>query len=500
MTDNSPHWGITFYGVLYACGTAVPIDTKLKFHTIHAILEHADCNWIFVSKTLHQLLLEALSGSRLRPAIFIIDDQSTQFLSPVPQGETQIPSHVTEKPSADDLALLLYTSGTTAEPKGVMLTHGNIASNVESVCSLFPFSRVDRFFAVLPLCHTYAITADFLIPLYIGATITYLGTPIGPTLVEEMHENNTTVFITVPAILEVILHGILHKIRSSAQHKRILFKIMKSLSMLGQHLHIPLSRILFKKLRNKLSPNLRLFVSGGAPLAPQIIQYFALFGIPIYQGYGLTETSPILNVNYPGQNVIGSVGKAIPGVQIKIVDAEIVARGPNIMKGYYNNKAATEEVIKGGWFHTGDLGYIDRNGFLFISGRAKNLIVSRGGKNIYPEEIESEINQSPLIKESCVLGLLRERKDHGSDEQVYVLVIPNYEYLIANEISTDSEHLQVLVSQSIRAVNNRLADYKHITSFEIWEEFPKTTTQKIKRSEIKKILLQKQSSNHPTTS
>jgi long-chain acyl-CoA synthetase len=242
-----------------------------------------------------------------------------------------------------------------------------------------------------------------------------------------------------------------------------------------------------------MSPRLKFFISGGAPIDPKMILEFSFLGIPIYQGYGLTETSPILTVNTPSQNQIGSVGRPIPGVQIKIEKGEILARGTNIMKGYYKNPEATSEVLKNGWFYTGDLGFFDSKGFLHISGRLKNVIVTRGGKNVYPEEVEEELLISHWIKEVCIIGLKKESKGFSGDEQVYAIIVPNQEALEAAQAQTPESAIQaeVKISDEIKLANTRLADYKRIRGFEIWDELPKTTTLKIKRKEILEILQQK---------
>jgi long-chain acyl-CoA synthetase len=500
ITENSPYWGMAFFGILWAGGAVVPIDNKLKEHSILNIVEHSQCKIIFTSSNFKESMERVSKESSYKPRLVILDGK------PSKKEELSLQELITngkerfgialEKIKSDDLAIILYTSGTTGSPKGVMLTHGNIASNVESVSSIFPFSPNDHLISVLPLCHTYAITGDLLICLYNGATSTYLESLKGPILIERMIENKATVLVAVPALIQMMYHQLIGKLQALPKAKRFIFKTLKGISKLFFRFGFPIGHVLFKSMRDKMSPRLRFFISGGAPIDPKIIQEFSILGIPIYQGYGLTETSPILTVNTPAQNKIGSVGRPIPGVQIKIEKGEILARGPNIMKGYYKYPEATSEVLKNGWLYTGDLGFFDSEGFLHISGRLKNVIITRGGKNVYPEELEEELCRSPLIKEACILGLKKEAKGFTGDEQVYAIIIPNKEALESagiqiGETLKNHPQIEAKISEEIKRTNTRLADYKRIRGFEIWDELPKTTTLKIKRKEIREIFQQR---------
>lgn len=497
ITENSPYWGMAFFGSLRAGGTVVPIDNKLKDHSILNIVEHAQCKVIFTSSKFKPVIDAVIQKTTHKPIVIILDEKTPHPLT-LQQilSEKQDRNVPLEKPKAKDLAIILYTSGTSGSPKGVMLTHGNIASNVESVTSVFPFSSNDQFISVLPLCHTYAITADFLIPIYAGSTVTYVENLKGPILLERMHENKATVLIAVPALIQMLYHQFASKIQELPPVRRFIFKALRALSKFSLLIGIPLGKTLFKSVRDKMSSRLKFFISGGAPIDPKIIQEFFYLGIPIYQGYGLTETSPILTVNTPSKNRIGSVGPVIPGVQIQIVNGEIVARGPNIMQGYLKNLQATSEVLREGWFSTGDLGHFDAKGFLHITGRLKNVIVTRGGKNVYPEELEEELSRSLWIKEACVIGIKKESKGFAGDEQVYALLVPNFEAfkkagIEVSEPPQSNPKIENQLLEEIKSANTRLADYKRIRGMEVWLELPKTTTLKIKRKEISDILRQR---------
>jgi long-chain acyl-CoA synthetase len=491
LGESSPHWGVAFFSILSARAVAVPIDTKSVEHSILQIIHHSKCKAIFVSHKYKEVLHRILKISMSKPALIVLDkpgqgrgDFSMQDI--VRQPASKI---MEDKPLLEDLAIILYTSGTTGSPKGVMLTHGNISSNVDAVSSCFPFSTNDQFVSILPLCHTYPITADFLIPILRGATVTYVENLKGSVLVERMQENQATVLIAVPALIQMMYNQMMLKIEALPVMRKKLFYAMKALSGFFLKLGLPIGHILFKSLKNKLSPFLRFFISGGAPIDPRIIEEYFKMGIPIYQGYGLTETSPILTVNTPKANRIGSVGKTIPEVEIRIENQEIVARGPNVMRGYYKNEEATLEVLKQGWFYTGDIGHFDQDGYLYITGRLKNIIVTRGGKNVSPEEVEEELCRSTWIKEACVVGVMKETRGFKGDEQVYALIVPNIEaFKAAGVEEKDKKRIEEQIYQELKAANERLADYKRIRGFEIWDELPKTTTLKIKRKEISEIL------------
>ena len=491
MAENSPYWGVAFFSILSARAVVVPMDTKSMEHSILQIIHHSKCKAVFVSQKYRDIFHRILKISMSKPVLIVLDrpghgrgDFSLQDF--VNQSYLKI-DH--EKPLLDDLAVILYTSGTTGSPKGVMLTHANISSNVEAISSGVPFSKNDQFVSILPLCHTYAITADFLIPIEAGATVTYVENLKGSVLVERMQENQATVLIAVPALIQMMYNQMMLKIEALPPARKKLFHVMKAISGFFLKLGLPIGHILFKSLKDKLSPSLRFFISGGAPIDPRIIEEYFKMGIPIYQGYGLTETSPILTVNTPKANRIGSVGKPIPEVEIRIENQEIVARGPNVMRGYYKNEEATLEVLKQGWFYTGDIGYFDKDRYLYISGRLKNIIVTRGGKNVSPEEVEEELCRSAWVKEACVVGVMKETRGFKGDEQVYALIVPNIEAFKAVGVGPeDKKRIEGQIYQEVKGANERLADYKRIRGFEIWDELPKTTTLKIKRKDALKML------------
>lgn len=494
LSDNHPFWGVAFFGVLWSGGVVIPIDTKLKQQSILNILNHSECKIILVSREYHGMLSELSGQAAGRPVLLDLDtesgSQTRTTLGDLAARFANVPLEP-EPLDPDDVAVLLYTSGTMGNPKAVMLTHKNFLSNIESLLSIFPLEENLNSLSILPLCHTYAITADFLAPLVRGGTIHYLESLKGPLIAERMRETQISVLITVPALVEMMIHQIMSAIAGLSALKRFVFRLMRNVSAVLLRLGVPAGGILFRFLRKRLSPRLRFMISGAAPLDPNIIREFFILGLPVYQGYGLTETSPVLTANAPGRNRIGSVGRPIPGVEIRIEAGEIVARGPNIMKGYFKDPDATAQVLKDGWFYTGDAGYLDRSGYLYISGRLKNVIVTRAGKNVYPEGLEEQLCRIPWIKQACVVGV-KKRKLFAGDEWVYAVIVADKDAFrkIGIEIEPGRYDPRVvdIMEREIRFLNDRLADYECIRDFEVWDELPMTTTLKVKRAEVSAVL------------
>lgn len=387
------------------------------------------------------------------------------FAGPGPQP----PSH--RDPS--DTAVILYTSGTTGRAKGAMLSHANIVSNIQAAVQHLQVDSTMHTLSFLPINHVFEQVAGILVPLSLGGTISIAESlkKVGQNLVEE----KPTHVMGVPAIYRILLQKILKGIEEKAL-SRALFAL-------------PFTRPLVKsKVRKNLGGNLT-FVSGGAALDPAIAKGMQQLGLTILQGYGITETSPIISAERPGSMRLGTVGQAIPGVQVRIDHpneegvGEILIKGPNVMQGYYKRPRATAEAIVDGWYHTGDLGKLDGDGFLSICGRAKNLIVTPNGKNVYPEEVENELLKSPFIAEVMVYG----HKVTATAEEVHAIIYPNQE-AIDNHVrekglpSLSEADVEGLIRQEVLQAGKNLADYKRVRRFTLRDdEFPKTTTRKIKR-------------------
>jgi len=370
-------------------------------------------------------------------------------------------------------AVILYTSGTTGRSKGAMLSHRNITSNIEAALQRFSFDDNIRMLSFLPINHVFEQVCGILLPLSVGGTVSFAESI--KQLGNNLAEVKPNFLLGVPAVFRLLLDRMNRGIQGKAV-SRALFSLK-------------LTRpLVLKKVREALGGS-PVFVSGGAALDPAVAEGLQQLGITVYQGYGITETSPIISVEYPGHTSLGTAGPPLPGVEVKIQAAnaegigEILVKGPNVMLGYFNNSQATAEAITDGWYHTGDLGRIDETGMLSICGRLKNLIVTSNGKNVYPEEIENELLQSRFIAEIMVYG----HKISATAEEVHAMIYPDQEELDAwfreqNKTAPSEREVEDIIRREVLEYGRNLADYKRVRRFTLREdEFPKTTTRKIKR-------------------
>ncbi|MEO0225344.1 MAG: AMP-binding protein [candidate division WOR-3 bacterium] len=488
--ENRPEWAVAYFAIQKANLVGVPLDPQLKENEIRHILNESGARAVIAAGSFVHMLSEIKEGLPNLRHIISMENLEAVLRTKVPKS-----FEIKEESSIDDLALLIYTSGTTGSSKGVMLSHRNIISNVDSIYRFIEVNEYDNFLSVLPLHHTFEATCGFLVPIYNNATITYAPSLKSKEIIETMRETSVTCLLGVPLLFEKFYDGIQRNIKKSPVHKRLFFKIMYRVSSRIQ----PLAGLIFKGLKERLGMGkIRYIISGGAPLPVKISSFFNGLGIPLLQGYGLTEASPVLTVNPPDRPRNASVGIAIPDVRIAIDQpnedgiGEVIATGPNIMLGYYRNQQATNEVLREGWLYTGDLGYLDKDGYLYIVGRKKSVIVTAGGKNVYPEEIEEILLRSPYIKETIVLPRLNPKTNQ---EEVYAIIHPDYERI--DELATNAKRnfTEADIEQLIRCEINKqcdsIAEYKRVRSFKIREEeFPKTTTKKIKRHLFEKEIVQ----------
>ena len=391
----------------------------------------------------------------------------------------------------DEFKVLLFTSGTTSNAKGVMLTSRNLAENINAATAYAKVYPEDRFFSVLPLHHTYESTIGFLLPMAWGSSIAVCQGL--KHIVPNMLESKPSVLISVPLLIENLYKKINASIKKAGKDGLVgsMLHITNALKMVG----VDVKRKVFSDIYENLGGNLRFIVSAAAPIDAKIGKWVEDIGITFLQGYGLTETAPIAALTPEYQPKVGSAGKAIPKGEIRIEDpnedgeGEVLIKTPTLMIGYYEDEKATNEVIEvidgERWFHSGDIGYLDKDGFLYITGRSKNVIVTQNGKNIYPEEIELLLAQVPEIKECMVYGKQDEKDPSNKELIISVKVIPNLDKI--GENLTDEE-IREIIWPKIKEVNKKLTSYKAIKNLEIkHDEFEKTTTMKIKRyAEIKK--------------
>ncbi len=481
LSENRPQWPITYLAVVASGKTVVPIDANLKPNEIKSLIEHAGLRLLFVSGHFEKLLGE-----------FDADLEIISFEPESPRDWERLmadPIGFTPIGSPESVAALIYTSGTTGAPKAVMLTHGNLLAYLSGINRDLEFDDRDVFLSLLPLHHTFEATCGFLTPLTCGCTVVYARSLKSRDIVEDLAANNVTVMCGVPLLFEKIYQSMHRRIQASSLIRRLLFRALFSLSALGWRLKRKWGRRLFAGLRKKAGMSrVRLFVSGAAAMPPHIGRFFVLIGLDFLQGYGMTETSPVISVMRPDDIKFGSVGPPLTGVAITIAEpdengvGQILVKGDNCTPGYKDNPKQTAELLRDGWLYTGDLGRL-QDGHLWITGRAKSLIVSAAGKNIYPEELEEKLMASDYILESIVFA---RKKENRQGEEVRALIVPDLEQLQSefgvDPDKPDRDQVMKVIGKAVAEINARMADYKRIVGFDMqYQELEKTSTKKVKR-------------------
>ncbi len=493
LLESRPEWAVAYFGIVSAAGITVPMDVKLSETEMLFVLNDSEAVCVFTSAHYMDFILRRRQELPYLKHIFCFDRIEDPQVIDV-KTLTSFYEEVRNRPlevTPDDTALIVYTSGTTGIAKGVMISYRNLLFEVQALSGLVQFSTKDHFISILPLNHLLEITGGLIAPLYGGACVTYCSSLKATSIMKLMQENQATGMFCVPLILKMFHSGIFKQVEKLPPGGQKLFHRLLQISKYLNRHGIPFGKIFFRKIHQNFGGHLKCFICGGAPLEREVEEDFAALGFVILQGYGLTETSPVIAVNSFRHRQIGSVGRPLPGVEVKILktedtqgQGEIVVRGPNVMKGYDKRPDLTAEVIKDGWFRTGDLGYFDKDGFLFISGRIKNLIVLGGGKKIFPEEVEEVMMKSPFLKEICVLGRTATQGLRKGSEEVYAVIVPDWDRFSVEE-RADSTKVRSKIQKEIDNQAQHLAEYKHIVGFEIWpEELPKTSTRKIKRKEV----------------
>ncbi|MCX5749711.1 MAG: AMP-binding protein [Candidatus Saganbacteria bacterium] len=490
--ENRPEWPFVYFGITSIGAIVVPLDPKLESGEILNLLENSGALMAFCSDTLLSKLENIKARVPSLKEILNIDKDLEGILS-----SSYFDAMPVDRAEPDDIASIIYTSGTTGNPKGVMLSHKNILSNVVEIAPIFHMiGPGDNFLSVLPNYHAFETTAGMFCPIYLGATITYAESLKSYSLIKNMQETKVTVLCAVPLLYKLFLDGIKRQVEEKGGFARVLFALLFLLSRLSRLFRANIGRFLFGMVHRTFGGNIKFFVSGGAAIDPDIIKEFDLMGFTILQGYGLTETAPILSACTLDNNVFGSVGKALPGIEIKISNpnsrgiGEITAKGPNIMKGYYKNPEATAEILRNDWFYTGDLGRIDDKGNIYITGRSKDVIVLGSGVNVYPDEVEFILSKSPFIQEICVFGGSIRKGAKAGTEEVRAAVVPNIEK-IADWVLKRNSHLtddliSEILGKEIDSYGKLLTEYKRVSKYYVSrEELPKTATKKIKRFRVK---------------
>lgn len=506
VSENRNEWPIVYFGIANIGAVTVPLDPKLEPEEIRNLVMNSDSVMLFSSAALMEKIDAIKSNIPNIRKIVNIDGELQNIISSEAGTEQLEKARIMAKEvGPQDLLSIIYTSGTTGNPKGVMLSHGNILSDVNMIAPIFwMLGPGDGFLSVLPNYHTFETTAGMFCALYKGCCITYAESLKSHNLLRNMQETRTSVMCGVPLLYKLFAEGIDRQIDEKGVPAKILFGVLTGLAKLFRMiLRKNFGRLFFGMVHRKFGGNIKFFVSGGAALDPELIKKFDLMGFTILQGYGLTETAPILCACTLENNVFGSVGKPLPGIEIKINDpskegiGEILAKGPNIMLGYYKNPEATKEVIRNGWFHTGDLGRLDAGGNLYITGRCKDVIVLGSGVNVYPDEVEFTLAKSPFIAEVCVFGHLIASGVRSGMEEVHCAVVPNMEYFadwaMKNETKISDGLINDIIGKEIDRMSAELTNYKRpARCFVSPDPLPKTTTRKIKRGVVKKTYCQQE--------
>ncbi len=472
-SENRLEWFYSFYAALQCNCIAVPIDYMASAEDVAYILDDCQPEILFISAAMEETYTKVKGKSTFHPGIIIFEDH--------PPVADQSESEWRGPQDNETTAVIIYTSGTTGSPKGVMLSFANIIANMEAVIAAKIFLPGSQTLVLLPLHHVFPLVGSMMVPLYAGGILVVSPSMQTPDLMKTLADNEVYVMIGVPRLYELMYRGLMAKINKSVVAKAFLNLVYLTKSR-------RLGKILFKKIHNGLGGHLRFMIAGGAALNKEVGKFFYAIGFDILEGFGMTEAAPMITFPRPGNVKIGSTGQALPGLTIEIRDGEIVAKGPNIMKGYYNRPEETAEVIKDGWLYTGDLGRIEKGGFLYITGRKKEIIVLPNGKNINPVEVEMKLEgSSPAIKEAGIFMY---------KEMLHAVIFPDYKYLSDNNIEDTLHYFRESV---ISPFNAGMSSYKRITQFTlVISELPRTRLSKLQRFKLEDLIHQTESQKPKT--
>ena len=487
--ENRYEWELAYLSVVCGTGIVVPLDKSLPANELEELIERSEVEAIFYTKKYEETVekIKYDDKNKLKHLISMDSDVHKEGIYSqkelIEKGKELIDAGNREfldaKINPEEMNIMLFTSGTTSKSKVVALSHRNLVSNLMDFASVLDINSNDRILSFLPLHHVFECTVGMLYSLYIGAERSFCEGI--RHIVQNLNEYKITFTSFVPAIYESMYKNIIKTLEKEGK-----LEAVKKLMEANKDKTMAEKKEIFKDIHNIFGGNIKLFVSGAAALDKEVEEAFRAWGVNLCQGYGLTETSPVIGVETNENFRVGSIGKPLPHIQARIDDAndegmgELVVKGPNVMLGYYNDKKATEEVMEDGWFHTGDLAKIDEDGYIFICGRKKSVIVLKNGKNIFPEEMEALVNKIEGVKESFIFG--KQQSDDKEDIKINVKIIFDREIMKeAYKVETDEEIYKVLADK-IKEVNKVMPKYKAIRGILISEEpLIKTTTSKIKR-------------------
>lgn len=492
--ENSYYWAISYFAIANGVGVVVPIDRELKEKEVANLLKRAEVSAVIYSKKMKKVMDEVLEDRELRKTLTypiqmdLSDDEDGRIslrrllshgMDLLDNGDRK---YLDVEVDSDALAVLLFTSGTTGLAKGVMLSHRNIVSNTVNMSKYVKIIDGGVGLSVLPMHHTYEMTCHVITGLYQGMSIAICE---GLKYIQKnLVEAQVNVMLAVPLIFEMMHKKILSKAKESGKDKtlRRMMNISRKFKLYNKG---NITRRLFSNVHNVTGGKISQFIAGGAAINPQVIEDYEAMGFPIFQGYGMTECSPIIAVNKDRYSKAAAAGLPLPGTEVKIYNpdekgiGEIICRGPSVMLGYYRDDDATREALRNGWLHTGDYGYFDQDGFLYVSGRKKSVIITKNGKNIFPEEVEFYLTESEYIEEALVHGIDGLRND---DVIIKAEIFPNYPLFKNENPEVSEDYIEEKIGEIIEKINDTVPKYKRIKRYYIRKtEFEKTTTKKIKR-------------------
>jgi len=497
--DNRYEWALAYLAVVNGTGVVVPLDKSLPENEIISSIERSEIEGIFYTDKYSEIMEKVKKENIGKLKYFISMDAdktedkiySQSELVELGRGliKNGARSFIDAKINNDEMSIMLFTSGTTSKSKVVMLSHTNIVANIKDITSLFDVHVGDTMLSFLPLHHTFESTVGFLYPLSVGAAISYCEGI--RHIADNIKEYQASVMISVPLLFESMYKKVMQTVEKKGKGKAV--KIGRTISNVLRKIGIDKRRQIFKEIHESLGGHLRLFVSGAAAFDPELEKGLNELGIDTYQGYGLTEASPVIASEHKTCTREGSIGKIFPSLEGKIVDpneqgiGELAVKGPTVMLGYYQNEEATKETIVDGWLHTGDLAYFDKDDYIFITGRKKNVIVLKNGKNVYPEEIETLVNKIEGVKECFIFGKPEENDE--VDLKLAAKIVYDPEEMKEKFGLEDVEEIKKKIWADIKLINRKMPTYKWVKELYITDqELIKTTTQKVKRYEEMKTI------------
>jgi len=490
LADNDARWCAVYLGMLRLGAVAVPLDTNYSAAQAQTVLAASGARLLVCGTRLLPVARQALDAAPM-PLVRMYGDPAdpAPSVDGIVAGDDASPLPPSPATPADP-AIILYTSGTTADPKGVVLTHGNLAAEREAAFAVVDVSEQDAVLGVLPLFHSLAQMANLLLPFAVGARVVYLETLNTTDLLKALAERRITIFACVPQFFYLIHQRVTGEVAKGGLVGRALFRALLSANLALRTIGLNIGPTVFARVHRVLGGSMRLLVTGGSKFDPAVGKDLYGLGFTILQAYGLTETSGAATINKPHEAHIDTVGRVLPGNELKILppegdadDGEIAIRGPIVMQGYYQRPDATAEVMRDGWFLTGDLGRLDGEGRLTITGRKKEMIVLASGKNIYPEEIEAHYRKASVVKEICVMGVTR--PDEPTTERLHAVIVLDQDVLKARRIANAGDLLRF----EMEGLSASLPAHKRVLGYDVWfEPLPRTTTGKLRRFEIQRRL------------